>query len=287
MTIWIVLFFGVAAISSASILVKFLPGVPAVVIAFWRLTFASLMTFAIAGARKELKLPEKKDALPVIVAGILLGLHFVAWFQSLKLTTVASSVVLVTTTPVWIALIEHFWLKERLSLREWIGICLAVLGGALVGYGDFGLSLKALLGDFLALVGAWLITFHFIIGRRLRKTMPLFSYTSLIYPIAALSLFLGAILSRGSFLKYQPNQFVLFFLLALFPQMIGHTSLNWALKHLRASTVVVTVLGEPIGASLLAFLFFSETPPPLTLIGGVIILIGIFITASAQRKPDN
>lgn len=284
MTTWIILFFGVAAISSASILVRFLPGVPAVVIAFWRLTFASLMTFAVAGLKKELHLPTKKDVLPVLVGGVLLGLHFVAWFQSLKLTSVASSVVLVTTAPIWIALVENFWLKERLSLKEWFGICLAVLGGVLVGYGDFGLSTKALLGDFLALVGAWLISFHFIIGRRLRKTISLFNYTSLIYPVAALSLLLGVVFSQASFFNYHPNQFFLFFLLALFPQMIGHTSLNWALKHLKASTVVVTVLGEPIGASFLAFLFFAEMPPLLTIFGGVIILSGIFITASAQTR---
>ncbi len=283
MAIWIILFTGVAAISSASILVRFLPAVPAVVIAFWRLAFATLLAFIIAKTRRELKLPDRKDLPAIALAGLLLGLHFVAWFQSLKLTTVASSVVLVTTTPIWSALIEHFGLKERLAAREWLGIVLAVLGGVLVGFGDFGISLKALLGDFLALVGAWVIAFHFAIGRKLRKTLSLFYYTSWLYLFAALALFFGTFASRSAFIAYHTQDFFLMFLLALFPQLIGHTSLNWALKHLKASTVMVTVLGEPIGASLLAYLFFSEVPPPLTFAGGAVLLTGIAITAYGQR----
>ncbi len=283
MIIWVVLFSGVAAISTASILVRLLPSVPALTIAFWRLTLASLMTIPIAVFRGEFKLPDSEEGLPVIVSGVLLGLHFLAWFQSLKLTTVASSVVLVTTTPIWVALVENFWLKERLSKKEWMGIGFAVLGSSLVGFGDFGFSMRALLGDFLALVGAWFIAFHFIIGRNLRKDLSLFNYTSLIFPFASLALLVGAAFSQSHLLGFGFRQFFLMFLLALFPQMVGHTSLNWALKHLKTSTVMVSVLGEPIGASLLAFLLFSEVPPFLTLIGGAFILMGIFITISSQK----
>ncbi len=285
MPVWIALAAGVAAVSSASIFIRFLDVVPALAIAAWRLSFATLLTVLAAAPRGEIRRPTSGEAWAAALSGLFLAVHFAAWIESLKWTTVASSVVLVSTTPIWVGLLSHFWLKERLNGREWVGIGLAVLGGALVGLGDIQISLGALWGDFLALVGAWTVTGYFLLGRRLRREFSLLGYTVLAYPVAALALILAALLARTPLLGYGPREYFLFFLLAAVPQMIGHNAFNWALGHVKASLVAVTILGEPVGAGILAYLIFREVPTPLALVGGVVLLAGIYVTARAQEVP--
>lgn len=284
MPAWLILIIGVIAISSASILIKMLHFVPALAIASWRLIFASLLTVPFSIKKLKIKRPTASQYFQIFLSGLFLAGHFALWIESLKWTTIASSVILATTTPIWVALISHFFLNEKLSNREWIGIFLAVFGGMLIGYGDLSLSPKAIFGDLLALLAALVITGHLLLGRKLRKNLPVFTYTQFLYFFSALVLMVAALGSKVSLLSYGPREFTILFLLALFPQMIGHTALNWALGHIKATTVAVSVLGEPVGASILAYFIFDELPALPSIIGGIILLAGIYLNSTRKRK---
>lgn len=280
MPVWIVLTLGVAAISSAAILVRLLPAVPAVAIAAWRLTFATLITLPIAYTRRELTVSDRKLLLPGMLGGAFLALHFFLWFSSLKMTTVASSVVLGTTTPIWVSLVSHFFLGEKLSRREWIGILVAVGGGFLVGAGDISLSQRHLLGDFVALISAWAISIYFLIGRGLRKRLSLLNYTSIVYTTAAVLLMFFTIASGVSPVSFAARDYFILLMLAVFPQLIGHNSLNWALSRLKASLVTVSVLGEAVLSGIAAAIIFKEMPQPLALPGYILIISGIYLATT-------
>ncbi|MCX7831427.1 MAG: DMT family transporter [Actinobacteria bacterium] len=283
MPVFFVLAVGVLAISSASILIRFLPGVPALAIAAWRLTFSSIITLPFTLKRNELENVSSKEYLLGILGGFFLALHFSLWITSIKLTTVASAVVLGTTTPIWVSIISHFFLKEKNTLSEWIGILISVFGGFLVGFGDIGLSSKALLGDVLALVSAWAITIYFIIGRRLRKSLPLLAYTSIVYTASSLFLIIFCLATNVPLFAYSRKEFSLLFLLAVLPQLVGHNALNWALARLKASIVTLSVLAEAVVSGTLAAIIFKEFPPTIALLGYGLIIGGVVFTARKQR----
>jgi drug/metabolite transporter (DMT)-like permease len=225
-------------------------------------------------------------------------LHFVSWITSLEYTSVTSSVVLVTTAPLWVALLSPFLLKEKLTRNQGIGLILAMLGGVVVGLSktcqisngsiscdsfESVFEGKALFGNILALAGAIFVSGYFIIGRQLRKTLSLISYTFLVYGSAAV-LLLIANLAMGIHLTGFPTDVYYWgFLLAIIPQVIGHSSLNWSLKYLPASYVSIAVLGEPIGSSILAFFILKETPTILEIAGGFLILTGILFASRSQK----
>lgn len=280
MPVWLVLTLGVAAISSAAILVRLLPTIPAVAIAAWRLTFAALITLPIAYSRRELKYPGMRMSAAGMLGGAFLALHFFLWFSSLKMTTVASSVVLGTTTPIWVSLVSHFFLGEKLSQREWLGITVAVIGGFFVGAGDISLSSQHLLGDLVALISAWAISIYFLIGRNLRKQLSLLNYTSIVYTTAAIVLMVFTLLSGISPISFTMRDYFILFMLAVFPQLIGHNSLNWALARLKASLVTVSVLGEAVLSGIAAAIIFGEIPEPLAIPGYILIMLGIYLSTS-------
>lgn len=285
MPVIFVLALGVLAISSASILIRLLPGVPAVAIAAWRLIFSTLVTLPIAVNKKELKSIDTRSLLLAILGGFFLSIHFSLWITSIKLTTVASAVVLGTTTPIWVSIVSHFFLREKNTKKEWLGIVVSVLGGMFVGYGDIGLSGKALLGDFLALTSAWAISAYFIIGRQLRQSLSLLAYTSVVYTAAAVFLTLFCLLGKIPLFGYSFEEFFLLFLLALLPQLIGHNALNWALARLKASLVTLSVLAEAVISGTLAALIFKEIPPLPAFFGYALIMGGIiFSTEESVRK---
>ena len=234
-----------------------------------------------------------------LVSGIFLAIHFATWISSLEYTTVASSVVLVTTTPLWVALMAPLLLRERLHPVVFAGIFLAMLGSAIVGLADTctiqGTSLacppladfvrgKAFFGDLLALAGALAAAGYIIIGRRLRARLSLVGYIFVVYGFAALALLAYLPLTGLPLFGYPPQAYLFFLLLGLVPQLIGHSSFNWALGYLPAAIVSITLLGEPVGATILALLILQETPTPLKLAGAVLILGGILI--STYRKSE-
>lgn len=276
---------GVLAISTGSILVRFAQGenVPSLVIAAWRLTFAALilLPFCLARRRDELRSLNSADMRLAALSGMMLALHFATWITSLEYTSVAVSTVLVTTSPLWVALAAPFFLGERVTRPVKIGIGLALVGSVIISLGSFGGGSAPVWGSLLALLGAITAAAYLLIGRKLRVKLSLLTYVTLVYTIAALILIVLALAAGNNLLDYSAQTFFLFLLLALFPQLIGHSSFNWALGFLPVAYVTVAVISEPIGASILALLFFQEIPTPLTLLGSAFILGGLIV---AGRK---
>jgi drug/metabolite transporter (DMT)-like permease len=267
---------GIIAISTGSIFIK-LCDAPALIIAAYRLVLASLMLIPYAGYKKTWRGWGRIEMGWLILSGLLLSLHFAFWITSLKYTSVASSVVLVSTHPIFVGIGARLFLRERLGLNLILGIILSVLGSGLISYGDMTLSKEALMGDGLALVGAMTASGYFLVGRKMRRNQDLLSYIFPVYSTAGLALVLFSLLFQKPFFGYPTTTYLFMFLLALVPQLIGHTTFNWALKYLPASMVSITILGEPIGSTLLAYFILGEKLTVLKILGGIFIFAGILI----------
>lgn len=288
----VVLVVGILAVSVSAILIRFAQGdAPSLVIAAGRTTIASLLLlpFCLGWRRAELRRMSRTEWRLALLAGALLGVHFASWISSLAYTTVASSTVLVTTSPLWVGIASPFLLKEKMSRSLVAGIALALVGSAIIALWDVGggggSGSRPLLGNFLALVGAWMAAIYLIIGRRLRAHLSLLTYTTVVYGTAALFLLAAVILSGYPLIGYEPRTLALFLLMALGPQLLGHSSFNWALAFLPASYVAVTLVSEPIGSSLLAYLFFQEKPGPGVWIGGSLIILGLLAASLRPSAP--
>ena len=293
----------ILAVSTASIFIRFAQeDASSLAISALRLVVASLILAPLALTRHaaELKALTRREILLGGVSGLFLGLHFATWITSLEYTSVASSVVLVSTGPLWVALLSPLLLKERLSPGAFGGLALALLGGVFITlYGDCtwnnGLSCQPisdvlagqnLRGDLLALAGAWAVTGYLMIGRRLRAKMSLIPYIFLVYTVAALSLLAVMAFLRVPVLGFRPVTYLWLLLLGLLPQLIGHSTYNWALRFLPAAIVAVTTLGEPIGSATLAYFFLREKPTIAVAIGGALILAGIYIAVRPSPRPE-
>jgi len=267
---------GIIAISTASIFIK-LSDAPALIIATYRMMLASLILIPFACYKKTWRGWERNEWGWLLLSGSFLSLHFAFWIASLKYTSVASSVVLVTTHPIFVGIGGWLFLKERLGLNLVLGIALSVLGSGLISYGDISLSKEALRGDGLALLGAIAASGYLLVGRKMRKDQVLLSYIFPVYSTAGLILILFALIFQEPFSGYSSSTYFYLFLLALVPQLIGHTTFNWALKYLSASLVAITILGEPIGSTILAYFILGEGLTVWKILGGISIFSGILI----------
>lgn len=278
----LVLLASVLAISWAAPLIRFSEA-PALVVSFWRLAFSMLFIAAMLTARGEwgaLRRLSSREWAVAAAAGVLLAGHFVSWIASVSLTSVAASVALVSTQPVWVGLFSIVVLNERPSPRQWLGIALAVVGAAWIGWGDLGGAVEPLRGDTLALLGAVLVAAYYVIGRRLRRKVDLWPYVAVVYGFATLTLLVSLLWTGVPLVQgYRSTDWLVFLGLAVGPMMIGHTGQNWALRYLPAYAVNVSLLGEPVGATLIAWLLpgIAEVPPLQAVIGGVLILSGIVL----------
>ncbi len=279
-----VLLMGVVAVSFGAILVRFAEA-PSLVIATYRLVLASLIVAPVGLLRRwgELRALSRGDLAWAGLSGALLTLHFAFWISSLEYTTVASSVVFVSTSPIFVGVASHFLTRDKLSLAMSAGIAVALLGGMVIGWNDLELGGQALRGDLLAIVGAVMVGGYFMAGRKLRPTTSLLAYVTVVYSVAALGALVLCVLTEQRLAGYSVQTYVMLLLLAVGPQIIGHSSLNWALRHLPAAAVGVVTLGEPVGSTVLACLLLSEVPSPLKVAGGGLILAGIYLSLQ-QRK---
>jgi drug/metabolite transporter (DMT)-like permease len=271
---------------------------PPLTIAVWRLGFSLVLIIPFLASShgwRQWSVLSRHDFLIAIAAGVLLALHFWSWNASIFYTSVAASVVLVNTQPIIVAVLSAIWLKEKPTPMQWSGITLAVVGAYIVGWGDLSNSAgpisagnHALLGDGLALFGGIAAAIYYVAGRRLRGTLDLWPYVALVYSICFLTLLAIALVTATPLLPQPPRELAIFAGLAIGPMLLGHTGLNWALKYLPAYLVVLTVLGEPIGATLLAAVLpgIREIPSASTFLGGVILLAGIATAAIARRSSQ-
>lgn len=293
---------GILAVSTASVFIRFIQveDVSSLVIAAWRLTLASLILapIAIHRHRDELRGLNRREILLALLSGAFLAVHFATWISSLEYTTVASSVVFVSTSPLWVALLAPWIIKEPVSRIILIGMGLALVGGVVVGLSDsctlvdgviqcppvrVFLAGEAFLGDALALAGAFAAAGYFLVGRRLREKVSLIPYVFLVYGMAAAILIVIMVAAGESPFGYPPQIYIWLLLLALVPQLLGHSTFNWALRYLSAAYVSITLLGEPIGSAILAFLILDEVPTGLMLFGAILILTGILIASNNQK----
>jgi len=262
-----------------------------VAIAAWRLAFSLAIVavpLAAGGSWRQWRTLDARSVGLALVAGVFLALHFWSWMTSVHLTTVAASVVLVNTQPLIVAAMSALWLREPPTSRQWAGIGVAVFGAAIVALPDFttgagASSARPMLGDGLALVGAVCAASYYTIGRRLRATLDLWAYVALVYGACFVALLAIAFATHVPLAPYPPREYAIFAGLALGPMLLGHTGMNWALRYARAYQVNIVLLGEPIGATLLAALLpgIRERPGVSTIVGGAFVLAGILL---AERR---
>jgi drug/metabolite transporter (DMT)-like permease len=285
-TLWISVSVAILSISSASILIR-VAHAPVLAIAAYRVAVASviLAPFSIYKKSQGNSPWTQGILLGSLISGLFLSLHFILWIHSLEKTTVASSVTLVSTTPLFTALFSHLWLKEPSSRRLWSGIAFVVIGSGFVAGSDFGFSNDALLGDLLALSGAVMASGYLLVGRRVRQSLNTTAYACIVYGAATFFLITACLITATQLWGFTHQTHLALLLLGLVPQLIGHTIFNWVLRFLSATLVAVLILGEPIGATLLAYVFLEET---ITLSKGIgLSMLGIGIVLSSLSMPSS
>ncbi len=286
--VWGLLATGVLAMSTASIFVRMAQaeGAPSLVVAGYRLGIATLMLtvpMVIGRGWRDYATLDARVIVMLFLCGILLALHFATWIASLEYTSVASSVTIVTTTPLWIGLASPLILKEKTPRQTWLGLGLAIAGGSIIGFADQTSSQSVTLrGDLLALSGAILMASYLIIGRSYRERLSLVAYLWIVYGTAAVVLLIWAAFSSLPLTGYSTSTIGWLIALGLIPQLIGHTAANYAVRHVSATLVAVAILGEPIGSTILAVIVLKEMPSELQLVGGLLILAGIGLASLAD-----
>lgn len=272
---------GIVAISTASVFIKLCDAHP-LVIASYRLGLASLILAPIALRHRRYGKTLRGQWKLLFLTGLFLALHFTFWIASLRYTSVASSVVIVNINPVFVGLGSYIILKEKVTKLMILGILLSITGGMVIGLSDFTFSTDSALGDLLALGGALMASGYLMAGRRLRQEMDLFSFIFPVYTTASIAVVLIGLVVGVPFFGYSLRTYTLFLMLALIPQLIGHSTFNWALKFFSASTVAVLILGEPVGSTLLAYWILGETLSLWKAAGGICILAGIYVAFRAD-----
>ena len=304
---WLVLAASVIGFSFAAPLIRLSTAAP-LVVATWRMGFSLVLVaiaLALTGSWRKWAALDRTDFLLAGAGGVMLALHFWSWNTSLVYTSVAASVSLVNLQPALVAMVSAKWLGERPSTRQSIGIAIAILGALVVGVADvpgglagIGTALasgaggsggRALLGDALAVLGAVTATAYYLVGRRVRQNLDLWPYVGLVYSAAFVTLLTLTLATGEAMLPQPPREMAIFAGLALGPTLLGHTGLNWALGYLPAFIVNLTVLGEPVGATLLAAIIpgIGEIPGAGVLIGGIIVLVGVVLTAKPSKRSPN
>jgi drug/metabolite transporter (DMT)-like permease len=277
---------GVVAVSFSAILIRE-ASAPALTVALYRNAIAAaiVVPLALLRRRDELRSLTRSQVAIAVGSGALLALHFATWIASLSFTTIAPSVVLVTASPILVAGVSARLFGERIERTVILGILVGLAGAAIVSGGDLvTLSPRAFGGDLLAVAGAVAAAGYFVAGRRLRQELSLLTYVALVYATCALLLWPMAVAAGSRLTGFPARTWGLFVLMAAGPQMLGHTVFNYVLKDVSATVVAISVMGEPVGSTLLALAFFGEVPPWTAVVGGVLVLAGIYVAVTAQGR---
>lgn len=282
----------IVAISTGAILVR-LSNAPSAVAAFYRVLFTTipLLPIALWRYREDFRRIRRRDVAFAILSGLALALHFAAWFESLEWTSVAASVTLVQSQPLFVAIGAWLLLRERLTNRMVLGMLVAVAGMATMSLGDLlGDALVGsdpMIGNGLAVFGALMAAGYVLAGRSLRQRIALVPYVVIVYSVCTICLLAIALLQGGPMVDHPTREWLIFAALAVGPGLLGHTVINWTLEYLESSVVSVSLLGEPVGATLLAIVILAETPSVPTIMGGLIVLLGIYVTAADRGRATD
>ncbi|QDZ79097.1 DMT family transporter [Priestia megaterium] len=273
------LLIGVLAVSFSSILIKW-SDAPASILGMYRLLFTVLLFLPFLPWRKMgilLKNSTVKEWIMLSVSGLFLGLHFLFWMESFSHTTVASAMILTALEPVFVVIGAYFLFKEKTSKVGIISILIAVSGSVIIASGDIGVSKTALYGDLLSVLGTVAVSVHMLAGQDLCRKMPPIIYSFAVFLIGGLVLFVYNICANVSLTQYDTKDWWIFLLLALIPNIFGHALFNWLLKYVDATTISMAILGEPIGAIILAYFLLGEMTTVSQLVGGMIVMISVMI----------
>ena len=285
--LYCLLFVAVVAVSFGAILIRLAGEAPALTIAAWRLAVATVILLPLALRKRVVSGMNRTERILSLTSGLFLALHFVFWVSSLRYTSIASSVVIVSTNPVFVGLGARLFFREHLSKFLMMGIALSVIGGAIIGWGDIRIGGEALYGDLLALGGAMMASSYLLVGRRVRSRTHLLNYIFVSYGAAAAVLLAAALLFDELLGGFSGMTYIYLVLLAVGPQLVGHTTLNWALRYLSVSVVAVVTLGEPIFSTVFAYLMFDEHLTLLKGLGALIILMGIYLSVREVGLVDS
>lgn len=288
---YLILTVGLLATSMAAIFIRLAQSadIPSLVIAASRLTIATLILTPLTLHRYQSHIRQltRRDFALIGMAGVFLAIHFITWISSLEYTSVLISAVLVSTSPLWIALFELTFLKARLSRRVLLGLVAAVAGGVIISLpsGDVAVTLGSnpLLGGVLALAGAAGIAVYLVIGRGIRPKLPLLPYIWLVYGSAAITALFIVLVTRTPVAGYEAQGYLWVLAVALVPQLIGHSSFNYALKFISATLVGIASQLEPAASAVLAVLAFQEVPRPLQVAGSIVMLFGVILAIIGQQ----
>jgi len=274
---------GVAAIGAAAIFIRLAGDAEPMAIAAYRMSVgtAAVGGFALLTARHQFAVIRRRDLGWLVLAGAFLAAHFATWITSLQMTSLANSVFLVTTTPMFTAIGSHFVLRDRVGIAMVVAVTLGLGGGVILAAGEAG-SQGGFGGDMLALAGAVAMAGNLLVGRRVRGHIPLLPYVTVVYGVAAVLLVASA-LAAGSPLTGLPTETYLWMLLAgLIPQTIGHSTLSWALAHASATTVAMSTRAEPIIATALAIPVLGEVPQWTIIPGGLLLFVGVGLALRSE-----
>jgi drug/metabolite transporter (DMT)-like permease len=269
------------AASASAIFIRYARDADPLAISLWRCGAGALLLAPFAG-RKVLTV-SRQSAAVTAAAGILLAIHFATWITSLHLTSIAASVLLVTASPIYVAIASRWLFKERLRRVAWIGITLTLVGTALIAGGD--LSGTSLRGNMLAFIGGVTVGGYVLAGQVARRDVGILQYSAIAYTVAAIPLAAICIVKGIPLWGYDTQTWIAIAAIIVGPQLLGHTVINFVLKDIDATTVSVAVMAEPVIATWLAFILFSETPTVLAYPGGAAILAGIYLV-STRRRPQ-
>jgi drug/metabolite transporter (DMT)-like permease len=241
--------------------------------------------------REEIRILPHNSLVLMIVIGVILAAHFSLWITSLKMTSVASSVILVTAHPILVAPVSFYFLKEKLSWLNALGIAISLGGVGILVIGNYGFAafgLDTLEGNILALLGGVAAGLYILGGRKIRKTVSTVTYAFVVYAVGTITLFFICLILSAPVYNLVPTDYAIILLMAVVSGILGHTLYNWSLGYIRASIMSVALLGEPIGSSLLAYVipWIHQEPSLYTIVGGCIILIGIYLTARTIQEAD-
>lgn len=282
-----ILALGILSVSSAAIFIRLCQqGIEDVTIGFSlfiaasRLLITTIIISPTYGKLREINLKNKATVYS-LGAGICLAFHFACWISSLNFTSVAASVSLVTTNPLWVALLSWWFLRQHISPRTIVGIIISLTGSCVIAFAggntDFGTN--PLLGAILALSGAWFVSGYMLLGKVAQdKGLSTTQYAAIAYLTAAICLFPLPLIFGDGYLGYPLPIYLYLILMAIVSQIIGHTSLNWSLRHFSPTTISLLILLEPVISSLLAWWLFMEVPPLLVIVGAIILLLGVLIS---------
>lgn len=273
----IIMLIGIIAISFSAIFIKWSTA-PASVIGMYRLLFTVILILPFLRPHfSAMRLIPRKDWGLLLLSGFFLGLHFLLWIGSLFYTSVASSTVLLTLQPIFVMAGAYFVFRERTSGKALLSMAVAILGTVLIGWGDIGLSKAALIGDILSIFGTLSVSVYMLVGQNLRSHMSSLVYSVLVFLFAAAVLAIYNLLAGISMIEYPVREWGIFLLLAVVPTVFGHFLFNWLLKYVNATTISMSILGEPVGATLLAFLLLGETLTYFQIAGGILSIVGVWM----------